>query len=61
MKLTNQIGTVPDRRLRWDRIERVLLVAALTGLGFAPGGSALAADVVVPPEIQSIVDSPDRS
>ena len=61
MKLTNQVGTVPDRRLRCDRIERVLLVAALTGLCFAPGGSALAADVVVPPEIQAIVDSPDRS
>lgn len=53
----------PDRRKPSGAMRRFLLSALLVGLCFAADGGrvALSADVVIPPQIQAIVDSPDRT
>lgn len=53
----------PDRLKSSRAIRRFALLALFVGLCFGADGRriALAADVVVPPEIQAIIDSPDRS
>jgi predicted methyltransferase len=52
-----------DQRGRLGKIGRFGLLAVFAGSSFLLGRAhtALCADVVVPPEIQAIVDSPDRS
>jgi predicted methyltransferase len=62
MPTTNKIAALPDRLHRPGAIGRSCLVAAFSALCFAAYGSriTLAAEAV-PPEIQAIVDSPDRS
>lgn len=59
----NSNAAWPDRRRPSGTTRRFSLLALLAGLCFAADGSriALSADVVVPPEIQAIIDSPDRT
>ena len=53
----------PDRQKPSRTTRRFSLLALFVALYFAADGSriALSADVVVPPEIQAIIDSPDRT
>jgi predicted methyltransferase len=53
----------PDRRKLPTAMRRFALAALFVGLCFGADARrvALSADVVVPPEIQAIVDSPDRT
>jgi predicted methyltransferase len=63
MTRANKVTVVPDRGSRWGIMGRYWLVALLASVCLGPGGAhiALAAEIVVSPEIQAIVDSPDRS
>ena len=63
MRTISMSALFPDRIRRLGAIGRPCLVVVFAALCFALGGSriALAADVVVSPEIQAIVDSPDRT
>src|SRR5882672_9214198 len=62
MMLANNNVAWLDRRRPLGTTRRFSLLALLAGLCFAADSRvALSADVVVPPEIQAIIDSPDRT
>jgi predicted methyltransferase len=61
--LANNHAMWPDRQEPSRAMRRLGLLALFAGLCFGGASAriALSADVTVPPEIQSIVDSPDRT
>jgi predicted methyltransferase len=63
MNHSSQLAAMPHRRRRSSLIRRSYVAALLTSLSFAPWGPSVAraAELVIPPEIQAVVDSPDRT